>query len=370
MEQTKKRLDFLDVAKFIGIVLMIYVHARGQGQETLYFSAFHMPLFFIISGMTFRIKEGESAGDFLVRKIKSFIIPFIVLALMITFCDMAIEASLGTIVNWKYFIDKLVYIWHSSRPYPLWFVLALFFGEIWLYLFIRLSFKKDWLVFIYSLISLTLIMLFYHYFPQKLAHSFDASFVAVFLICLGYLFYRPWNSKPREWILSSRLKSFIIGALLLGICFGITFYLFKTYENPWYRFDMWGNAYKPAYWRIPAAIAGSFGLIFVSNTISNKVMGYFGRHTLVILAFQQNVTIKIFQKYVAVEWFKSIGSFTDGKWPAIAFTLTCTLFSLAVLIPASILLTETHIAYIFCKKPAKWYLNLLNWISTNLHKTA
>ena len=357
-----KRLLFLDVAKFISIVLVVYCHSREHGFEINLFHAFHLPLFFIINGMTFRIHEGESTGDFLVRKIKTYIIPFIILALMVCTCETAFQLHEGGgTLTWQLVVDKLVDIYQSSRPYPLWFVLALFFSDIWLYLFIKWSFKKDWLVFIYSVISITLIITYYKYTPHWLSHSFDPSFAGVFFVTLGWLFYRNWNEKPRNWILNSKLKSLIIGLVLFAGCFGFV-YLHYITTQPQYKesfFDMWGNNYQPFYLRIPAAILGGFGVIFLSNAIVNKPMAYMGKHTLVILAFQQNLTIHLFKKYIAKGWYQSLAPLQWGHWDAIGFTLVCTLFSLAVLIPLSILLTETHCAYAFYKKPAQWYRNLL-----------
>ena len=367
MESKKKRLDFLDVAKFIGIFLMVYAHARERGSEIMYIVSFHMPLFFVISGMTFKVREGESAGDFLVRKIKTYIIPFLILAIMITFCDMGFDGANGVTINWEYFVGKMVYIYQNTRPFPLWFVLALFFSHIWLYLMIRLSFKRDYLVAIYSLVVLGMMIVFYRFTPQRLVHSMDASLVGVFFLTTGYLFFRPWNSRVREWILSSRLKSFLVGGVLFAIAM-VAVFLVDKYIDPRKMFDMWGNTYQPEYLRFPTAVVGSFGVIILSNVIANPVMGYLGRHTLVVLAFQQDVTIRWFKNYIAADWYNSITPFKDGVWSNVLFTFVCTLFSLGFLIPISIILMETHISYIFCKKPAKWYLNLIDKIKNLSHK--
>ena len=108
------RLLFIDVAKLIGIILMVYCHSRGTAQEIVYIHGFHLPLFCILNGMTFRIKEGESSGDFLMRKIKGYLIPFIVLALLIVFCDMGFDGATGTEINYTYYFGKLTYILQNA----------------------------------------------------------------------------------------------------------------------------------------------------------------------------------------------------------------------------------------------------------------
>lgn len=367
-KQEKTRLLFLDVAKLIGIILVIYAHARGSGLEIMYIYAFHMPLFFVINGMTFKIREGESSAEFLMRKIKGYIIPFLILSLLLIFCDMWLDGIKGTTIDWKYFVNKSVYVYQNPRPYPIWFVLALFFSDIWLYLFIRLSFKKDYLVFIYSLLFLALAIIFYKYTPQKLDHSFDTSFVGVFFVTLGYMFYRSWNRIPREFILKNRFLSLGVGLTLLAACFLLVYYLYTKNPASRARLEMWGNYYEPHYIRLPAAAFGAFGTIFICNAIANKPMAYLGRHTLVVMAFQQNLTIRVFREYIAKNWLTMISPFQEKDINVVWFALTCTLFSLAVLIPLSILLTETHLSYAFFKKPAKWYLKLIDKIKSKFKK--
>lgn len=53
MEQTKtvkKRIDYLDIARGIAIILMIIGHVVSGYKRVIIFS-FHMPLFIIISGI-------------------------------------------------------------------------------------------------------------------------------------------------------------------------------------------------------------------------------------------------------------------------------------------------------------------------------
>jgi fucose 4-O-acetylase-like acetyltransferase len=46
----KEREFYLDICKGIGIILVIYNHC-SIGFETRFFSLFHIPLFFIVSGL-------------------------------------------------------------------------------------------------------------------------------------------------------------------------------------------------------------------------------------------------------------------------------------------------------------------------------
>lgn len=72
--QKKGRLEFLDIAKGIGILLVVWAHAKGP--FTSYMYQFHMPLFFLISGYLFNSKN--TPKQFIIKKIQSLYIPFVV----------------------------------------------------------------------------------------------------------------------------------------------------------------------------------------------------------------------------------------------------------------------------------------------------
>lgn len=48
---TKQRIGYLDIAKGIGILLMIFGHIDGGGVVQTWIYSFHIPLFFIVSGI-------------------------------------------------------------------------------------------------------------------------------------------------------------------------------------------------------------------------------------------------------------------------------------------------------------------------------
>ena len=69
-----KRIEFIDVAKFLAMILVIFTHAYKEGRFVNLVFSFHLPLFFFLNGMTLRFKD-EPFQDFLIKKIKSYLIP-------------------------------------------------------------------------------------------------------------------------------------------------------------------------------------------------------------------------------------------------------------------------------------------------------
>lgn len=101
--QNKKHIPWLDVAKGLGITLVVIGHCLFP--KHLLIDSFHMPLFFILAGMTFSTKA--VFGDFIKKKIVRIVLPF------------AFWVSLSFLC--------------SLENDPLWFLYTLFFALILFY---------------------------------------------------------------------------------------------------------------------------------------------------------------------------------------------------------------------------------------------
>ena len=54
-----KRIDEIDVAKGIGIIMTIIGHNVFEGYVKTFIYSFHMPLFFVLAGLVMEKKEGS-----------------------------------------------------------------------------------------------------------------------------------------------------------------------------------------------------------------------------------------------------------------------------------------------------------------------
>ncbi len=68
-----ERRDDIDIAKGIGIILVVWAHAHGPA--TNFITQFHMPFFFFISGMLYS-SENCSGKEYIIHKSKSLLLPF------------------------------------------------------------------------------------------------------------------------------------------------------------------------------------------------------------------------------------------------------------------------------------------------------
>lgn len=74
----EKRLDYIDIAKGLGMLAIIWGHIMEVGTTNIFVYAFHIPLFFFISGAVFQKDKYKSFKDFAKRRIKTLVIPYFI----------------------------------------------------------------------------------------------------------------------------------------------------------------------------------------------------------------------------------------------------------------------------------------------------
>lgn len=139
------RLEFIDICKGIGIILVILGHSDLPRIVIDMLYSFHMPLFFVISGYLYK-NEDLKIVECIKKKSKSLIYPYIAFNMLYLLLDV-LKASADYIP--AVLIKKIIaivygnYIWENNYEYigTLWFLLALFCTEI-IYAFVRCLYKK------------------------------------------------------------------------------------------------------------------------------------------------------------------------------------------------------------------------------------
>lgn len=127
VNRMKERLDYMDRARGILIILMVIGHIWQSGFifDTIY--AFHMPAFFVISGMLMQHTRASEKpfGQLLKGKILSYGIPFLWIELLGVLTDILRH---GVTLNVKgYLFNTLTFNFNDPN---LWFLADLFLIEI------------------------------------------------------------------------------------------------------------------------------------------------------------------------------------------------------------------------------------------------
>ncbi len=70
------RVNWIDIARCISIAIIVYAHTYDESLISDFVHLFHVPVFFVLSGMVW--KKSESWKDFLLEILKSLVIPYFV----------------------------------------------------------------------------------------------------------------------------------------------------------------------------------------------------------------------------------------------------------------------------------------------------
>lgn len=133
--KTKNRENWLDIAKFFGILLVVLNHMNISIPLVTFFGGmFYMPVFFVASGYTYRNK-GEGFKHFVLGKAKRLLIPYAVCNLFLTAFFAVLNGriskpSLLGIFYSRSMMMKATSEWNmalmSNLNAPTWFLTCLF----------------------------------------------------------------------------------------------------------------------------------------------------------------------------------------------------------------------------------------------------
>ncbi|MBZ9609303.1 acyltransferase family protein [Clostridium estertheticum] len=288
-----KNVDYMDIAKAIGIIFVILGHTDFKYSNIIYL--FHMPLFFFISGYFFENYYFINPMKVFVKKVRSLYFPYvkycvIFLAFHNIFFYMNIYSNdsnhVGIVLANKYsisqFIKEILHIlWFSSSEQLLgtfWFLYVLFGVEI---LFCSIGFlvKKltnKYLEEIMGGITLVLFILagILTNLKISLPKNLNLILISMFVFYIGYV-YRKYEEK-----IKMNITTFVIFSILIIVC--------SSYSSV----DMVSGYYSNFVLFIPVALLGIYLVIYISKLISikfidTKIKKYFiyvGKNTLTIMA--------------------------------------------------------------------------------------
>jgi len=362
----KKRLTYLDVAKFIGIFLVAYCHIKEVGEDIPFIYSFHLALFFIISGMTLRIDENENYGSFLTRKLKSYIIPLICMDFLIIliFICFAFKEGYGNTITWKWFMDQFVLGINQKRYFSLWFVPALFISVNLCYFFFKASKGKIWIACILASIQLTFAIVFNFYTPQWLIWNIDVAMFGSFWVFIGWLFSHC--KKVSDFFLSKRLISLTWAVVCLGAGLALAYLNWHFFHL---HLEAWGGQFQKYYLVIPSSILSSFGIIFLSRAIDNKVVSTLGQMTLVILATQQDLSQRLWKDYILKDFYRSLGQYSPDSIQRFGYAFGGALFAILIGVALYYLIKYSPFAFAIGKKIPDFYHKFLSLFHKKDKKT-
>ncbi len=278
-----KRQNWIDVARGIGIILVIIGHCHRPDIILKLIQAFHMPFFFILSGYLFSLKDDSFISN--TKKLaRRYLKPYFVLGITNYFIWLFIKylqtENLSKIIELgQRYLLGLIYsrgTWYwMPNCSPIWFLTAIFVACILFRIIIK---QKASIQYILILLSLFGAFLLCRFEPFKLVWNIDSAIWAQPYMFLGY------KIKQKEYIskiTTSNIKTIVLTFVFLSI--GLLAALFNPIDFVSMDSMICGNFILA----LVSSTSISIGiLLFIKKYIPKcNVLEIFGRNTIYILGF-------------------------------------------------------------------------------------
>jgi len=337
-----KRLDHLDMAKGIGIFFVALGHMEDIATGTrVWISSFHMPLFFLISGILMAVKcePSKDLSGSIRKRFNGIIIPYLWFSLSYFIIDIGNLNIVHNIDLHTFIVDTIDSVTFYGMS-VLWFLPALFLASAgFLLIHKRFGSKITPILLIVIAIVAYLIKLQF----AKLYSENESSLLITSLINIIYIFLRAFvamsfvgygyyakilfdgfvseGSKIAN-IITSKAGSLVAGVVLLVI----NILLARINGCADLRNIILNNVF--IYYI--AAFTGCFGIIMICRSVpAIRVITYFGRNSLIVMAC--HINYYILYAGIKLAWF--VDSFnTHAKHYVFVAVTMITVFALSAVV--------------------------------------
>ncbi len=219
MEREAKRLDYIDALRGFGIILMMLGHMHfGYDDMRQYIYAFHMPLFFLVSGYLY--KRPVRMGVSIRQKMKGLLVPYFIFGLGY-FCFW-LGWNYTPEIDWASKLKAVLWVTVDGLPIEsaLWFLMVMFWAWLIYALidkYIRDSWTKAFLIILLSSVG----SLWSYVFPFRLPWGLQDALAVQMFFLFGHTYRRLENRgsvviKALDSMRTPRKIFFLIVGILLS----------------------------------------------------------------------------------------------------------------------------------------------------------
>lgn len=281
---TKDRITWIDIARGIGILLVLYGHGlNGDSYRYLIYS-FHMPLFFFLSGIVYHHRKQENFLHFLKKNIKGILIPYFIFAILsylLWVLNFGVEKiTAEQIINHAY---GVVY-GNGNNGYlffnvVLWFLPCLFITKVAFELVTRVSEKKLFIVAALLLFSIFGYLFAVFYPGIKLPFGIETAVTTTVFFGAGYLLNR-YRNLLNPFIANHTLILLLVSLILTITAAQINYNIYEL------QIDLRLNRLNNYFLFYIGALSGIFSTIVLSIMIKkNKALEYIGKKSLILFVW-------------------------------------------------------------------------------------
>lgn len=273
---TSRRLEWMDVAKGIAILLMVVGHTTIPKGLSDFIWAFHMPLFFVASGWLTNWTK-STIKEFFVNKSKNLLLPFISYSIIVLCirCFFLPDGGMPYLLYWLH---------NGWEGIALWFIPVLFMSLIISRFVIGLNNNR---LIVGCSILLALLGGLLSYYKIYAPWTLSSIPYTTTLVIIGYY----------ARCLSSYIGKYDLAIMILGFAVTLTI-------SHFFRLDIAFNLITPVFLLTVGAVCGIAMIFSISSLICiktkciTKVLQNIGQETMIILGLSQIIII-VLKEYTA-----------------------------------------------------------------------
>lgn len=219
-----KRIAWVDVLKFLGIVAIYFWHlGEGMGKSYQFILLYHVPLFFFVSGCTESLQKPKEFVDYAKKKGKTILLPFFFFALISMLLVVIYERCDMTLIKLMLRQIALGGIRNQIFAYSLWFLTCLFVMSLLFQLIKKL--EKRSLIFGIGVLLYIFTSRIMPYKPNMvplLPYNVDCALYYTIYYCTGYCVF----PKLQEFLEKEGKERNIVLAVSGAVCamYGVLLY--------------------------------------------------------------------------------------------------------------------------------------------------
>ena len=270
----KQRLDYIDILKGIGILLVIFSHSGAENETTMmYVGGVFIPLFFIASGYTY-INDESSFAPLILKRFRRLIVPYVFFSVLLLFLYNRFSLlDISGVFYSRYSLypngsEDNIFLMGGGNP-PLWFLTSMFSSFLAFYLLIKKTSKAYLIIGVFAVYTWGCQLI-----PILLPWSLDT---ACLMACFMYV---GLHMRKYDYLLSFH------GLVYLFVLF---FFIALCNINGGLNVSVreYGRSFLLYF---STGILGTLFLLWLSKMIKETIVGkglaIIGRHSLVIFCLQ------------------------------------------------------------------------------------
>lgn len=193
--RASKRIAWVDYGKGLAILLVFWGHSLCPEPVRAVYYAFHIPMFYFLSGYVFSTRKYGSFGPFLWRKLRTLIFPGVVFGLLI----VLLEWINGVIVGKPHAVHPLqlaigVFVELRGGPYAVipWFFASIFVVEIAAYWLFKWTGERISLLIMLALLASVVGYGYATFIGKVVPWGLETACTGFSFFVLGYLSKHSW----------------------------------------------------------------------------------------------------------------------------------------------------------------------------------